>query len=109
MPICPDCRTGYDESDPVCPKCGSAKPNPISHSESNIGERARRFGAFTLFCISCARIASFGGIIVAIISLVMAMRDQEFLMVLIWLFGFFASVGFFVLTSIVAELAAEME
>jgi len=62
MPICPKCRTGYDEPAENCPKCGTQKP-PLGQQTNT-----RSFGKLQYFCLHFAYFAMFLSAILLLIS-----------------------------------------
>ena len=73
MPICPKCRTGYDEPADICPKCGATKPRTFTPEEVlqkvKRGEGSPyRCGEFAFFCLHYARVAALFGAVGSLIG-----------------------------------------
>lgn len=49
MPICPKCRTGYDDA-AACPKCGAPVPEKAPPARASV-DRDYRCSLFGVFCI----------------------------------------------------------
>jgi hypothetical protein len=69
MPICPNCRTGYDNS-AQCPKCGKAAPERVEPKpRSTPNYRCSKFGIFCLFS------AWLGSGIILVLFLIKSVKD----------------------------------
>ncbi len=67
MPICPDCRTGYD-AETECPECGTEAPARITPAPSKSRALCSDLGIFCIFC------AWLGSIVALILFIIAAIR-----------------------------------
>lgn len=72
MPICPSCRTGYEDSNDRCPACLAPKPPaPFDIHAASRADVSLRCSEFGLICLWVAKYAS---VLVAALTLFSAVR-----------------------------------
>jgi hypothetical protein len=108
MPICPKCRTGYDEPVENCPKCGAAKPEKVIpevayHTSNNADYRC---GGFAFFCLHFARVAAFLGVVLSLVGVAASVGKGEWMQSLGLLFvAFPLAYGHYVAFSMAVKYA----
>jgi hypothetical protein len=108
MPICPQCRNGYDADQERCPKCGTARPIPLPPEEKKKEDYTtiyQPYGGFALFCLRCSQIFGFIGIFGSVYACYISFKTQSVWFILLSLFSIPAAIGYYIAMKIAIAFA----
>lgn len=84
MPICPKCRTGYEDTEEFCPKCSCRKPVAVPPAEIIDKMRPRPAShyvcnKFGFFCLQMSHFVVFVSSVAAVLFGVFVLYRGEFM------------------------------